>query len=139
MKKRRNLFNAEKLNLWNCCGEYYPGGITHCRKCGKPRLDASSSERSTPKPQQSQPDALDAKSQVTEALGNYSGRLRIVIERHSNRMLDDDNAIGGAKQLRDAIAHLLDRKGDSEQDGLTFEYIQVKSKAKKTVIKFYKI
>jgi len=36
---------------------------------------------------------------------------------------DDDNQSGGAKQLRDAIASFLCRKGDSEEDGLTWEYI----------------
>ena len=30
---------------------------------------------------------------------------------------DDDNTVGGAKQLRDAVSELLSRKGDSEADG----------------------
>ena len=47
--------------------------------------------------------------------------VRFVPDRR--HLQDDDNAQGGAKQLRDAIAALLCREGDSEEDGLTWEYI----------------
>lgn len=138
MAKKGNSFNADQFNLWECCGQYYAGTVAKCRVCEKSRFDNRSPERSKPEPEQNKQYALDAKSQAAEALGQYTGKLCIVIERHSTRLLDDDNAIGGAKQMRDAIADLLGRKGDSEQDGLIFEYIQIKSKIKKTVIKFYK-
>ncbi len=54
-------------------------------------------------------------------------------------MLDDDNFAGGSKQLRDAIAELLGKKGDSLEDGVEFCYRQVKSKMKKTVIRVQQI
>jgi hypothetical protein len=38
--------------------------------------------------------------------------------------LDDDNLSGGCKGLRDAIAAMLGLKGDSQKDGITFEYAQ---------------
>ena len=68
-----------------------------------------------------------------------AGRFRVTIERHSPRSLDDDNFAGGCKQLRDVIAELLEKKGDSVTDGVEFRYIQVKSAIKKTVIKIQQI
>ena len=41
--------------------------------------------------------------------------------------------------MRDAIAELLGKPGDSEADGLVFRYVQVKSKIKKTVVKIQQI
>ena len=41
--------------------------------------------------------------------------------------------------MRDAVAELLGKPGDSEADGLIFRYVQIKSKVKKTVIKIMKI
>jgi hypothetical protein len=49
---------------------------------------------------------------------------------------DDDNFQGGCKQLRDAIASALGFPGDSERDGLTWEYRQKKGEIK-TVIEVY--
>jgi len=40
---------------------------------------------------------------------------RYIPDRRSEQ--DDDNTVGGAKQLRDAIAELCGRSGDSEKDG----------------------
>ncbi len=41
--------------------------------------------------------------------------------------------------MRDAIAELLGKKGDSLEDGVEFCYRQVKSKMKKTVIRVQQI
>ena len=41
--------------------------------------------------------------------------------------------------MRDALAELLGKRGDSEADGLEFRYIQVRSKVKKTVVKIQQI
>ena len=41
--------------------------------------------------------------------------------------------------MRDAIAELLGKRGDSEADGLEFRYVQIKSPVKKTVVKIQQI
>lgn len=41
--------------------------------------------------------------------------------------------------MRDTIAELLGKKGDSTADGLEFEYVQVKSKVRKMVVKIRRI
>ena len=58
----------------------------------------------------------------------YSGR---------SRCYDDDNLIGGAKQLRDSIASMLGLKGDSEEDGIEFIYSQARSRETETIIEIY--
>ena len=138
MKKGATL-NAEKLNLWQCCGQYLCSGVAVCPICGKSRPDGNSGEPSHTELERSQPDALDAKGTLAEILPKFAGRFRITIERHGPRTLDGDNFVGGCKQLRDAIAELLGKKGDSEADGLDFRYVQVKSTVKKTVLKIQQI
>jgi len=64
--------------------------------------------------------------------------LLVRICRQNYRQLDDDNFIGGCKELRDAITTMLGRKGDSEKDGLFWEYEQ-KIGEPKTIIEIYKI
>lgn len=60
----------------------------------------------------------------------YSGR---------GRRYDDDNFSGGCKELRDTIAeNWLKRKGDSQEDGLYWEYRQEKGEETKTIIEIYK-
>ena len=54
-----------------------------------------------------------------------------------SKCLDDDNMSGGAKSLRDAITSILGLKGDSEADGITFEYAQEKGEVTETVIKIF--
>lgn len=135
MKKRGITFNADKLNLWQCCGVYHASGVKVCSICGKGKFDSSPAERSHAEPERRKPSALDCKSAIAQALPHSAARYHITIERHSPRTLDDDNFCGGCKQLRDTIAELLGKSGDSEADGLTFEYKQNKSKIKKTVIK----
>lgn len=133
--KRGIVFNAEKLKLWECCGNYNSRAIIVCPRCGKERPDSSATGICNTKSQRRKQDALGEKSAFAQTIQEFTGRLHITIERHSPRILDDDNFIGGCKQLRDAIAELLGKKGDSTSDGLEFEYLQVRSKVKKTVVK----
>lgn len=77
---------------------------------------------------------------VIRPLVHIDGPLLCRITRrvpHSKR-LDDDNLSGGAKQLRDAIATSLGRKGDSEKDGLFWEYCQEKADKHETVIEIFR-
>lgn len=90
-------------------------------------------------PQRAELPSLDGQVSPEEILDGDAARLCVTIERHSSRELDYDNFVGGAKQLRDAIAELLGRKGDAEEDGLEFRYIQKRSKRKKTVIRIEKM
>ena len=140
MKSKGVKFNAKNLRLWECCGRYYAIGVPFCSRCGKERPDNSPTRTLNTKPERRKQNALGSEIALAETLQDFAGRsLCITIERHSPRLLDDDNFIGGCKQLRDAIAEVLGRKGDSEADGLKFEYLQVRSKIKKTVIKIYSI
>lgn len=134
--KKGVLFNAENLKLWLCdCGSYNCKGTAICLVCGKKRTDSCATRTLNTKPQRRKQDALGEKSAFAQTIQEFTGRLHITIERHGPRILDDDNFIGGCKQLRDVIAELLGKKGDSTSDGLEFEYLQVKSKVKKTVVK----
>lgn len=137
MSKRRNPINAENLKLWECCGVFNSRGILVCARCEKERPDHRDTGTLNAKPERRKQDALGEKSAFAQTIQEFTGRLHITIERHSPRILDDDNFIGGCKQFRDAIAELLCKKGDSTSDGLEFEYLQVKSKVKKTVVKIY--
>ena len=90
-------------------------------------------------PERAELPSLDGQVQAEEILDGDAARLCVTIERHSSRELDYDNFVGGAKQLRDAIAELLGRKGDAEEDGLVFRYVQKRAKRKKTVIRIEKM
>ena len=57
-------------------------------------------------------------------LVNPARPLLVRIVRVGGRRMDDDNLAGGCKELRDAIAAALGRRGDSEADGLEWEYSQ---------------
>lgn len=137
--KRGVLVNAEKLDLWQCCGRFYSPGITRCVICGRRRAGGNRSGRCPSEPERGKSNALVAKASIEEVLPGLAGRFRVTIERHGPRLLDDDNFAGGSKQLRDAIAELLGKKGDSLEDGVEFCYRQVKSKMKKTVIRVQQI
>lgn len=139
MKKGGTVINAEKWRLWTCCGRFMSSGIAFCPVCGSPRPDCHSSRTPHSKFERGKCDALDEKSQIAEALSGLAGRFRVTIERHGPRTLDGDNFVGGCKQLRDAVAELLCKKGDSISDGLEFHYVQVHSKIKKTVLKIQQI
>lgn len=133
-------------NACPCCGELWLSAT--CRKCGKtlrpgqePVPARISQKRpaetqrmphdadhldprhdTLPKPGQRQ--ALDIPAPFAKALAKLSGPVVVRITRLGGRILDDDNLSGGCKQLRDAIAELLGRKGDGKADGLTFVYDQ---------------
>lgn len=140
MKSKGVKFNAKNLKLWECCGKFNAVGVPFCSRCGKERPNDNPARTLNTKPERRKQTALGSEIALEETLQNFAGRnLCVTIERHSPRLLDDDNFIGGCKQLRDAIAEVLGRKGDSEADGLKFEYLQVKGTIKKTVIKIYNI
>ena len=139
MKKSGLRIDEEKYNLWQCCGHYLSPGIVECPVCGKPRSDHRSAGTPDPKPERRKRNALDRENAFKATILGMAGRFRVTIERHSPRSLDDDNFAGGCKQLRDVIAELLEKKGDSVTDGVEFRYIQVKSAIKKTVIKIQQI
>ena len=69
----------------------------------------------------------------------YSKILVRIIRRYSgrSRCYDDDNFSGGCKSLRDSLASTLGLKGDSTEDGITFEYAQERADKTETVIKIY--
>lgn len=96
-------------------------------------LNAENNHRGQAHPEPQPAEALVAKVPREEILDADAPRLHITITRRSPRPLDDDNLVGGCKQLRDAIAELLGRKGDAEKDGLVWEYRQEKGE-KMTVI-----
>ena len=80
---------------------------------------------------------LDMEKTVKTGMVNIAGPLFVRITRVGKRKLDCDNFSGGAKQLRDAIASMLGRKGDSEEDGFKWEYVQKKGEAE-TIIEIFK-
>jgi len=81
---------------------------------------------------------LGVQKTIKSCMVDITGTLLIRITRQSNRILDDDNFSGGCKELRDAITTIIGRPGDSEKDGLFWEYKQ-KIGEPKTVIEVYKI
>lgn len=92
-------------------------------------LDVQNNHRGQAHAQPQQAGALVAEVQGADVLDADAARLHITITRRSPWPLDDDNLVGGAKQLRDAIAELLGRKGDAERDGLEWEYRQERGAA----------
>ena len=80
--------------------------------------------------------ALELEGTATKVLDYPYMPLLVRITRVGSRRLDDDNLSGGCKQLRDAIASLLGRKGDSEREGLYWEYKQEKGKPQ-TIIEVF--
>lgn len=99
----------------------------------KEALDAQNHHIGARDPQPQPAEALVGKVQRADVLDADAARLRVTITRRAPRPLDDDNLVGGCKQLRDAIAELLGRKGDAEKDGLVWEYRQERGE-KMTVI-----
>lgn len=72
--------------------------------------------------------ALGVAGKAPERMVNIDCPVLVRITRVSPRTLDDDNFSGGSKEIRDAIASALGRKGDSEKDGMRWEYVQEKGK-----------
>ena len=102
-------------------------------------VDAAIARDARAKPQRDRRDAPRETREPVRSVVVIAGPLHVRITRrvpHSGR-LDDDNLSGGAKQLRDAIAAFLGRKGDSEKDGLTWEYRQEKWTGHETMIEVF--
>lgn len=117
----------QKLNLWKCCDKLYAANCQQCRICGNPKADNNTARDSKSQPERSQQQALELPPQTKAAMVNLTGKLLVRITRQINSGgLDDDNLTGGIKELRDSIAEMLGRSGDSEKDGLRFEYCQLK-------------
>lgn len=135
---KRNLLNANNLNLWECCGKLYSAGVKSCSLCGKSRSGDSMARVPDPEREYPESSALELPESLAPVLEGFTGPLAIWIERHGPRELDGDNFISGCKELRDSIAEILGRKGDSESDGLTFKYSQKKNMCQKMIISVYR-
>ncbi len=81
-------------------------------RCGDPQSEPH--ERS----------ALGAGGADAPVLVDHVGPVLVWVTRVGGRVLDGDNLQGGCKQLRDAIAAALGRRGDSDADGMRWEYRQ---------------
>lgn len=128
-------FNS--LGTWECCGKIYTSAIRECRICGSPKVDNNTSGDKQPKPERRKLETLELPAQTQKAMVNLAGNLLVRITRQANSSgIDDDNMSGGCKELRDAIAEALGRHGDSEKDGLRFEYCQLKGQ-KATIIEIF--
>ena len=68
--------------------------------------------------------ALDVENETSTSMVDITGPVIVRLTRCGKRKYDDDNYIAGNKALRDAIASALGRKGDSEEDGMYWEYRQ---------------
>ncbi len=71
--------------------------------------------------------ALVREASHKKGVVNIAGSLLVRVTRvvaSSSELFDSENLVGGAKRLQDAIAAFLSRHGDSEADGLWWEYCQ---------------
>ena len=103
-------------------------------------IDAALTRRGCSKPQRAGRRALGGEGAAAQGLVDIAGPLLVRITRvYAGRCYDDDNFSGGCKQLRDAIAAALSRKGDSEEDGLRWEYRQIPSAQSEIVIEIFKL
>ena len=91
-----------------------------------------------PKQKCSKQKTLDIPAQTPTGMVNIAGSVLVRITRVGKRRLDSDNMSGGCKELRDSIAAMLGRKGDSEKDGMSWEYCQEKGEPE-TRIEIYEI
>jgi hypothetical protein len=76
------------------------------------------------KPQPDEEPALGGGGPDAPVLVDLAGPVHVRLTRVGGRLLDGDNLQGGSKQLRDAIASALGRRGDSDADGMFWEYAQ---------------
>jgi len=84
-----------------------------------------------PESKRNEQHSLVRKGQDSAGLVHIPGQILCRITRHlgkRSKIYDDDNQTGGCKELRDSIAAALSLKGDSEEDGIKFEYRQIKSR-----------
>lgn len=88
------------------------------------QLDALAARCAPAQPQQDAGVSLESQARYPALLAHPAGSLSVRIIRIGGRALDDDNLAAGCKELRDAVAAALGRHGDSERDGLAWEYVQ---------------
>lgn len=80
------------------------------------------------KPKRNRRNTLVGKAPHQKGVVDIAGPLLVRITRvvgRGSEWYDRQNLVGGAKRVQDAIAAFLSRKGDSEKDGLWWEYRQV--------------
>ena len=82
--------------------------------------------------------ALDMENESAPRMVNITGSVLIRITRIGKMELDGDNMSGGCKELRDAIASSLGRKGDSASNGMFWEYKQKKGEPE-TIVEIFSI
>ena len=88
------------------------------------QLDALATGGATRKPKQDTGATLEHQGRYPALLAYPVGPVLVRIIRIGGRRLDGDNLDGGCKELRDAIAAALGRSGDSEADGMRWQYDQ---------------
>ena len=84
--------------------------------------------------------ALGSKSEDPKGVVNIVGPLFVrIIRKYGGRSqrFDDDNMVGGCKELRDSITECLGLKGDSAKDGITWSCSQEQAEVTETVIEIY--
>ncbi len=132
MAKKRNAINPDNLGLWECCepGVFYTR-FGRCTRCGKTASDRDRTpKRGDSEPQPPESVTLDKILKTQKGIFSYSAKLRVTIVRGCGAIpLDDDNLVGGAKPLRDAIAAELLGRDDAERNGIEWVYRQEKGAA----------
>ena len=88
------------------------------------QLEAAAPRCPHPVPERDPRPTLEPEGQDPLLLVDPARTLLVRIVRIGGRRMDDDNLTGGCKELRDAIAAALGRRGDSEADGFAWEYAQ---------------
>lgn len=84
---------------------------------------------------------LVGKAPHQKGVVDIAGPLLVRVTRRvgcNSEYYDHENLVGGAKRVQDAIAAFLSRKGDSEKDGLWWEYRQVQSEESEIVIEIFR-
>jgi len=116
MGKRRRTPNSEQFIK----GLLKDGSESFRRK--NPHIEDILAGAPDPKQKSNGRVALVEESKNPEGMVNIPGKVSVRIIRYipdKRHIQDDDNLTGGNKQLRDSIAALLCREGDSENDGFT--------------------
>lgn len=102
----------------------------------KASIEAALSGGANPKPERDKQVPLVGQAKAETGMVYLNFPVLVIITGRCPRPYDDDNFSGGCKELRDAIAAALSFKGDSEKDGIRFEYVQEKGQAE-TIIEVY--
>lgn len=102
--------------------------LSEATKRRNPHLDPAhrTPGRRAAKPKPDQPGGLGLSSPLAAFVDVAPRKCLVRITRYGLRRYDDDNMVGGSKELRDSIAAALGFPGDSEEDGLRWQYAQEK-------------